>query len=396
VFILPFVIIYPFAASRYNVIATGDKIEIIKNYVDKAYLISFVGYISLYIGFFHFSFFRKRSVLYFSINGLHKKLSIFTNACIQSRYSMLLLVSLGFVLIALLYINVMSQYGFSVNIRRYILADSSLRPIFNFTISFIPIILTFLLLKFADTKRKLYLITAVLFILLMLLCGVRSAIAYPVLTVYILSLISKKKKASILKMILIGGVFLFIILLLGQLRNGYIDLLSLVKTFGLMIFYGNNFSDLRDFAWILAYWDGVFVTGKTYLAAFISFIPRSFSAFRSDWALSIYTNSLVGFEPTEHAGLRPGIFGEAYLNFGIFGVIIFGYITGYILKFTDYQIKDSVLRGHSNLSKSYSLTTLYSLNSIFLVTSGFWKFYIILFIVLLGYIVSEILKKRPL
>jgi hypothetical protein len=92
--------------------------------------------------------------------------------------------------------------------------------------------------------------------------------------------------------------------------------------------YGNTFSDLRDFAWVLSSWNHKPFYGKTYASAFISFIPTTYSSFRTKWGIGRVTAKLGGFVPKFHPGLRPGAFGEPYLNFGIPGVILMGILLG--------------------------------------------------------------------
>jgi oligosaccharide repeat unit polymerase len=391
-FILPFVIIYPFAASNLNAISTGDKIERIKDFVDTAYLISLLGYFSMYIGYYLYNVFKRNSLLYFFSVKINGKLSWFLYKSIISKYANNMLAFIGFALIFLLYSIVISKYGFNTNFRHYMLSDGGLRPLFNFTISYVSIIITIFLIRYLDSKNKRFLVISIAFAGFMMLTGSRAAATFPILVAYIFYVIARRRRINLVNVVITGFVFTFVILFLGQLRNGNIDLLSLFSSIWVKIFYGNNFSDLRDFAWILSYWDGVLVSGKTYTAALMSFIPRDMSLFRSEWALSVYTNSLVGFNSNEHAGLRPGIFGEAYLNFGILGVMILGYLSGFILKFTDEQIKRS-LNNEMNFARMYSHSIIFMFLSNFFITASFWKFYILLFIVSLGFLIHEITKK---
>ena len=125
---------------------------------------------------------------------------------------------------------------------------------------------------------------------------------------------------------------------MAGLRHGKVLPLLAFAELGNELFYGNHLSDTRDFAWVLAFWDGDYVLGKTYLAGLFSFIPRFLSEFRQEWALSLYTNRLVGFDPSLHAGLRPGLFGEVYFNFSLIGVFCLGLILGYFLRYADSEL----------------------------------------------------------
>ena len=112
---------------------------------------------------------------------------------------------------------------------------------------------------------------------------------------------------------LIGGVaaLLSISVLLDGLREPVFSLSQTIGTFGLKTLYGNSFSDIRDFALILSFWNGEHFLGLTYLAGIFAFIPRFLSPFRDTWALGVVTARMAGFLPTEHPGLRVGMFGRS-------------------------------------------------------------------------------------
>lgn len=173
--------------------------------------------------------------------------------------------------------------------------------------------------------------------------------------------------------IIFGSLVIFSALYIDSLRHSQYNPLNILQTELVKIFYGNNFSDTRDFAWILSYQNGEYFLGKTYIAGLISFIPKFISEFRSQWAISVATNKIVGFSPSEHAGLRPGMFGEVYFNFGILGVIFLGLIASYFLRYVDLQIKKSVVI-HGDIIKSYSKTVIYGFISKFFITAGFLVF----------------------
>ncbi len=150
------------------------------------------------------------------------------------------------------------------------------------------------------------------------------------------------------------------------------------------LFYGNHFSDTRDFAWLLAYWDGEYLYGKTYLAGFLSFMPRLFSEFRQEWGWGIFAGRLVGFDPAVHPGLRPGLFGEVFFNFGYLGVLLLGSIAGYALRYADLKMKQAVEQ-NQGVVRGYTGSLAYAVASSFFMTAGFWSFYFFIFANLLLY-----------
>jgi hypothetical protein len=129
-------------------------------------------------------------------------------------------------------------------------------------------------------------------------------------------------------------VVLLFVFYVGDVREGQYSLLLTAANFGVLFFYGNNFSDLRDFAWMLAFWDGEWLAGRTQLAGALGFIPAFLSPFRTEWGWGRVSVEMVGIgfrdTPGLHPGLRPGAFGEPYLNFGLPGVILGGLALGYV------------------------------------------------------------------
>jgi hypothetical protein len=111
----------------------------------------------------------------------------------------------------------------------------------------------------------------------------------------------------------------------------------------------------------------------------ISFIPRSLSSFRENWSISMYTNALTGFSSTTMPGLRPGLFGESYLNFGLPGVILFGWIFGFALRYTDVKIKEYVSH-FKDLIKGYSHIIVFQFLSCLAVSASLWAFYIFILV----------------
>lgn len=93
--------------------------------------------------------------------------------------------------------------------------------------------------------------------------------------------------------------------------------------------YGNNISDVRDFAWVMSRWDGRLLLGRTYISGSLAFIPSHFFAWRREWAWAPFSTEAAGMGAhVLHFGLRPGMSGEVYFNFGIVGVIVLALVVG--------------------------------------------------------------------
>lgn len=92
--------------------------------------------------------------------------------------------------------------------------------------------------------------------------------------------------------------------------------------------FGNNLSELRDFAWILAGWDGDFLRGKTYISGLLAFIPSFILPDRTEFGWGRFSTHAAGLDGGVHPGLRPTVFAEAYFNFGLPGALLFGVFLG--------------------------------------------------------------------
>ena len=91
---------------------------------------------------------------------------------------------------------------------------------------------------------------------------------------------------------------------------------------------------------------------------------------------------MAGFKTTEHAGLRIGSFGEAYLNFGLIAVLMLGIFVGAGIRLIDLRMKQSAAALPESGMRVYSYyiivtvlsvaenssiaSTLYSIGFIFL------------------------------
>ncbi|PAD22649.1 hypothetical protein [Terribacillus saccharophilus] len=126
------------------------------------------------------------------------------------------------------------------------------------------------------------------------------------------------------------------------------------------ILYGNNFSDLRDFAWLLSGFQDSFLNGKTYLAALLTFLPSSISEYRSEFSYARATLKFVGIDPDHRAGLRGGIFAKSYFNFGTIGVMLASIVIGFPLRYLDVKMKEYMSKGNSDIMDIGSVMILYS------------------------------------
>lgn len=103
---------------------------------------------------------------------------------------------------------------------------------------------------------------------------------------------------------------------------------NIVQTSLEQAFLGDNLIDLRDAAWVFSHWDFKPLEGRTYLGGAAAFVPSGVFPQKKEWHLGLTGLRIVGWDTSEHFGLRITFFGEAFLNFGPGGVMMLGVMMG--------------------------------------------------------------------
>jgi len=366
-------ILYPFNASIYNAPATLGCLEKIFPFIDRAFAISILGYCFVWIGRYTFDWTHGRFA-FAALTQAVRPLAQVVEANIKNRNTFILIGWVAAVL-GLTVLAIQFAHGSFFNGRGFFLKSPYLRPLFNITVSIFPIALAFLALRYVQFKEKGTLKMFAFLLFLSLFFGVRFIFISGILFFFVQHIFYKEGRVSLLKLGVGCFGLLFITVFLGALRDGNYNPLYAFASLFLHFFYGNNFSDVRDFAWILSYWDGELLCGKSYVAALLSFIPRAFCSLREQWGFSLYTNDLVGFDSEIMPGLRPGLFGEPFLNFGFLGVVLSGWLFGFVLRYADHQIKQAV-KGSKDVIKGYSLTVGSYFLQCMIITAGMWMVYV--------------------
>lgn len=366
-----FFLMYPFNGSELNVLFLKSDQFLQK--INQAFLITILGYFCIWMGRYSFDFLKTSKLL-----CLMRPLEKIAEKNIQNLKTLTWLsaITIGFLLIL---IGVSIHVGAVFNPRKYFQANDHVRPFFNFTLTLISIVLSYLSCRYLAYKEKKVLYCFLSIMTLSFFTGLRGIVICGILNFIIYRIFSNGGRFKFGKLITQVFSLIFLAIYLSQIREGIYNPFFSIEFFLFQVVYGNHFSDLRDFAYILAHWDENCVYGKTYLAGLISFIPRSFSAFRQEWATSVYTNSIVGFNIQEHPGLRAGWFGEPFLNFGYAGVIFIGLMTGYFLRYVDVRLKEAIDR-EKNVIKAFSVTVYASFIFLFINSVNFWGFYLFILI----------------
>lgn len=386
-------ILYPFNASIYNIPATIGFYDQILPFIDKAFFISVLGYNCLWLGRYLFDMTQGRfpfSIIFQWAKPLTKMIE--NNIKSQQAYFVLVI---GTFVLGGLILGLQFKEGHFFSGREWFLQQPMLRPLFNLTISIFPVALSIFSLRYIQFKERRCLGLIITFLLFTVFFGVRSVGLGVILFFITQKVFYREGRFSLIKLFSVCFSLLVCAIILGDLREGRFNPLDSFFETSFKVFYGNNFSDTRDFAWILALWDGEYLYGKTYIAALISFIPRFLSPLREEWGFPMYTNGLIGFDSEIMPGLRPGMFGEPFFNFSYLGVVLFGLLFGFSLRYVDLKIKESV-KNSRDIIKGYSYTIIMSLISFLGLSVGMWGFYTLILLHLAMWLVRGMSTRKYL
>lgn len=383
-------VMLPFSRSDLNVFALGSGlIRRAQDHVTESYLISALGYICILLGGTLW-----RIQLGFGMRQLFSRIIE-----LPAQGSLLLLRSRALLIVhgviaVMTMLGVLLYYfkvaGFGFNLRKLILVDTALRPIAQFSAFYSVLIGSYCLARFYEFRERSMLLVLFFIIIALLFYGERGNLAsIASMTVFVFFI--KRGKRLNLSRLGLGICCAFLLAsLLDALRNGDFSFKSVAAGFLISTLYGNSFSDTRDFALVLSFWDGHYLLGKTYLAGLIAFVPRVLSSFRDTWSYGVVTASMVGFDTKEHPGLRIGIVGEAYLNFGLLGVCFLGLLIGACLRLIDLRIKQCVALQSNADMRAYSYLVIGTVVGAFQNTSTTSTLYSVLLILLISWLMLKL------
>jgi hypothetical protein len=271
-----------------------------------------------------------------------------------------------------------ARNGFFLRPRAFFQREGLLRPIYNFTIALAPLLITFLSLQFLQLREKWCKIRLLIAFSLSIFYGIRSVLIQALLFYYAFSIFHNQGRLKMGRVL--ASLFLLILLALEleKLREG-IPLFQFSSGIFPSLVYGNQLSDTRDFAWVLARWDGEYLGGLGYLANIFSFIPSALFSLRQEYSLANYTSHLIDLDISTHNGVRPGFFGQIFFNFGPFGVFVGGMIYGILLKFTNLKFKECILEKR-DIIEAYGKTIPYFCLTSLLFSHVYWLLYLFVLI----------------
>ena len=374
--VFPNLMMLPFAQSELNGVVLGQDFAAVMSALPTVFEITLLGYFSILIGG---SLWRLQVGL-----GLRKSVIPLLN--FPTRCSAMLMSSRGLlvfqstvclflqsVILAIFF----SRNGFGFDLRAYTFANPSLRPLALLASNYSITIAAHCFARYLDRKEKILLVCTLLLTFGLVFFGARSNILGIYLGVTVCYFVGLRSRINIFRIAVGASLVVVFGLYLGSVRAGLYSLSDFFTALFFLLFFGNTFSDLRDFAWVYSGWNHAFWAGKTYLAALLAFVPRFASSFRDNWGLGVATATTVGFDPHLHPGLRPGIFGEGFFNFGLLGVSAVGLMLGIVMRRVDIDVKRALASPRPSMIKAYASTTPLAVSGAFALTANFSGLYVL-------------------
>ena len=102
------------------------------------------------------------------------------------------------------------------------------------------------------------------------------------------------------------------------------------------------------------------------------------------------TDLTVGLDAELHPGLKPGLFGEGFFNFGLLGVVAVGILFGAILRRVDLDVKAAMREERPSMRKAFSSTMLLTVAGCFNTSLGLPALYALGGVYTLAWVLLEI------
>jgi oligosaccharide repeat unit polymerase len=374
--VFPNMLMLLFARNELNRLVLGQNFAAVVAVIPSVFLLTLLGYLAILVGG---SLWRLQLGLGIR-NATIRVLDVVPQCSMMfmsSRSIMVFQALLCLVLQILILSIYFAQSGFGFDLREYTFVNPTLRPVALVISSYSIVVASHCLARYIDTKERILLICTLLLTVGMVFFGARSNILSIYINILLCYLVRLRGKISLFRLTIMIAIIIMVALYLGNVRRGNY---SLSEFFGLLVaalLFGNTFSDLRDFGWVYAFWDHEFWIGKTYLAALTSFVPRFASEFRDTWGLGVATATTLGLDPHVHPGVRPGVFGEGFFNFGLVGVVGVGLMIGIIVRRVDIDVKRSLSSSCPSMRNAFASTMLLNITGAISISSSFSVLYVL-------------------
>jgi oligosaccharide repeat unit polymerase len=374
--VFPNMLMLPFCRSELNYPVLQNDFAAVMEVLPSIFLISLLGFFAILAGGFAW-----RIHVGLGTRKLAVQLLDIVPQCsmmLMSSRSLLVLQALFcLILQAVMLMLYFGQNGFGFDLRSYTFAHPELRPVALIISNYSIVIASHSLARYIDKKERVLLVCTVLLSFGLVFFGARGNIVSIYIGILLCYLIKLRTRISLLKLVLMISAILLTGLYLGNVRAGQFSLSDFFALVAAALLYGNNFSDLRDFAWVDAMWNHQLWMGKTYLAALMAFVPRFASEFRDTWGTGAATATTLGLDPHVHPGVRPGSFGEGYFNFGLLGVIVVGLAIGIIWRRVDIDVKRALTGPRPSMRKAFASTMLLSVAGVVAISANSSGFFVL-------------------
>jgi len=358
--VFPYMLMLPFARGELNEVIVGQDLTRVVAAVPHVFLMAMAGYFAALCGGSLWSL-QLGAGIRATAGAILNKGPRYSEMLMSSA-SLLIFLSVLCVLAQLGLVAVyFSNSGFGFNLRAYTFENPSIRPISQIIALCSMVVISHSVARYLETREVSLLLSALLLTFGLLFFGQRGNLIFAYMNVAICSLIRRRSSISLFRVGIVTLGVLGLVFYLGNVRQGIYSLSEFFTSLVFLAFYGNNFCDLRDFAWIYSHWNHALWMGKTYLAGLATFLPRSVSQFRGIWSFGVATDWTVGLDTELHPGLKPGEFGEAFFNFGLPGVVIAGFLIGILVRRADRVAKQSHSGPQPSMIRAFASTMLITL-----------------------------------
>ncbi|HEY1895433.1 MAG TPA: oligosaccharide repeat unit polymerase [Terracidiphilus sp.] len=389
--VFPNMVLLPFVRSEMNRVILGDDFDVVMAALPSVFLITVVGYFATLLGG---SLWRLRANI-----GVRKHLAEVLD--IVPRCSLMLMTTrsvlvfqalLCLCLQAVVLTVYFASSGFGFDLRAFTFANPMFRPVAQTASAYSVLIASHCLARYVDSKERILLVCTVSLTFGMVFFGSRSNLFAIYLGVLACYLVKLRGRLRLFSLALVVALVLSAAFYLGNVRAGQYSLIQFFASIAFLLLYGNNFSDLRDFAWVYGTWDHVFWGGKTYLAALFSFVPRAVSQFRDTWGFGAVTAATAGFDPQLHPGLRPGYFGEGFFNYGLPGVVLVGLLVGLLTRRVDIDTKKALTGPRSSMMRAFAAAQLLQVAGCVAISVNLSGFYVVVGIYAFSWVLLQLFR----